>query len=217
MQSRDLAKVRDDLARDGWSCQRGNLQQLRTALALSNGWSPLQNRPGASRQSTTLRPFATADAPPHSLSAVYGMGRQPLHTDGAHIVDPPDVIVLHSKAPSTTPTVVHKPGWGLPECLTTGIFTVHGNHNTFLTPARTARRFRFDPVVMTPGDHHAREAIVYFERMRAPETVYSHDWSESDMLLFIDNRSALHARDAIASGDEGRRIERLALKVERLQ
>lgn len=214
MKAADLQVIRHELSREGWALREGSPRDLHFALAIGGTWAPVLNTIGGSRQSTVLRPYTTDDAPPRSLSAEYGLGAQPLHTDGAHLRNPPDVIVLHSEAPSETSTVIFSPPWNVPDYVSAGIFTVHANGPSFLSPARSSDRFRFDPVAMTPGDHLALATTEYFEDARARDDIHVHHWDRPNLLLFIDNKMSLHARNAVAQNDNERRIERIALQVE---
>ena len=63
-----------------------------------SGWAEVRPSPGDAPVSV-LRPAEASAAHPRSLSAPYGLGQQPLHTDGAHLPDPPDIVVLISSHP----------------------------------------------------------------------------------------------------------------------
>lgn len=195
-----MAAVRSDLESQGWSRQKGTLEDVRREASLDGLLSAAR---GLRSNERVLMPYEAAKAPRRSLSAVYGLGEQPLHSDGAHLRLPPDVVVLHSAAPTPTSTVVWTPAPRSDVALFTvvreGIFTVRGNGESFLAVACDRDRFRFDPVVMSPGDAFARETVAYLEaaRLRA----YVHLWDEPDLLLFIDNRRALHARNEVLDPD----------------
>lgn len=167
-----------------------------------------QARGGAG--TSLLKPSSRSEAPTRSLSAIYGFGAQPLHTDGAHLPVPPDLVVLHAAAPNSTSTVV----WRIPEHsaadLDHGVFVVHGGSSSFLAHARAGDRLRFDPGCMKAADHVARRVATYFEEARTAAHV--HRWMKADTVLFIDNRGALHARDAVADGDRARVLTRLTFR-----
>jgi len=202
-----MATVRSDLESQGWSRQEGTLEDLRRAASLDGLLSAAR---GTSSNERVLVPFEAAKAPRRSLSAVYGLGKQPLHSDGAHLRVPPDVVVLHSAAPTPTSTVVWTPAPrgdnALPAAARDGIFTVRGNGESFLAVARDRHGLRFDPVVMSPADAFARETIAYVDAARPRAEV--HLWDEPDLLLFIDNRRALHARNEVLDA-ETRSISRI--------
>jgi len=54
------------------------------AAARERGWEPVPTRPGEADRKT-LRPTPRLTAHPRSLGALYGLGAQPLHTDGGHL------------------------------------------------------------------------------------------------------------------------------------
>jgi len=147
------------------------------------------------------------------MSAQYGVNAQPLHTDGAHLRVPPDVVVLAAAEPNNTATILWSATSGgisdwHPEFAQFGIFTVRNGRDSFLAPAAEGARMRVDPVCMSPADGYARQAEEYFQAL----PTISHQWSSPDTLLVINNRLCLHARGAIAAGDEDRTLERLTFR-----
>jgi hypothetical protein len=203
----DLKAIQSDLDRQGWATATGSMTDVRRSLALTSLAVAVERGRGQSR---TLRPYTKDQAPPRSLSATVGLGEQPLHSDGAHLVSPPEVIVLASEAPSETATVVSHFDWSsLPNAVRDGIFTVRGNGISFLSVAWSVEGVRYDPGCMVPSDYLARETRDFFVAARANATV--HEWDTPNKLLFIDNRRTLHARNAVSDPDT-RTIERLALE-----
>lgn len=208
----DLAMVMAELSKSGSCSINGTLDQVRRA-AVVLGLS--ERRMKSDGSGNVMRPMELDKAPSRSLSAVFGLGRQPLHTDGAHLPDPPDIIVLYAEKPTPTPTSVWflaDVGWQLPDCVQHGVFTVRGNGRSFLSTAYSGQRFRVDPVCMSPADQLARRAAEYFEAQR--DLAKQHEWVSPHQLLFIDNRHALHGREAVVDDANSRVIERLALRVE---
>jgi hypothetical protein len=191
-----MSAVRADFRKQGWSRQRGSLDDVRRAASL-DGLRGAASRSGSNER--VLVPHDELRAPRNSLSAKYGLGEQPLHSDGAHLRLPPDVVVLHAAQPTLTSTVVWAPSYEAPNVLPVvawhGVFTVRGNGDTFLASVWDRDGLRFDPVVMSPGDAFARETVEYLTQARPRAHV--HEWDEPDLLLFIDNRRALHARDEV--------------------
>lgn len=208
----DLAKIRSELIASGWAVSIGAPEEVLSAIRRDGSWRELPNSPGATRQSTTLKPTTQAAAAPRSLSAVYGLSAQPLHTDGAHLEDRPDIIMLGCASTSTTNTLVHAPNpWEIPDFVRTGLFTVGGGKGKFLASAFD-EGFRFDPVMMRPADHLARRTVAYFEAQR--HLAHPHEWSTPNLLLFIDNKRCLHAREAVRGDSATRRVVRYAFKQE---
>ena len=210
----DLKDVRKQLAAQGFAVASGTLEDVERASRFENFFTAAPT--SSPRENLRLVPYTEEEAPPRSLSAVYGLSAQPLHTDGAHLLDPPAVIVLHSAHPTPTGTALRKPGskgphvQSLPESVREGIFTVRGNGIAFLAGASEGySRIRFDPVVMSPADAMARAAVEWFAEERAHALI--HMWDKDDQLLFIDNHRMLHAREAVEHDVDTRELSRLAL------
>jgi hypothetical protein len=173
---------------------------------------------------TELRPTTRDKARPRSLSASVGLGEQPLHTDGAHLAEPPDWLILYAEAPNQTPTLLWsplvrsagtprlRPGW--PEEADAGVFLVESGKDRFLATAeRPGGGFRYDPGCMTPCDERARHVA---RHLREAQThAEQHNWSEVNQVLVISNRFALHARAAVAEADAGRAVTRIAYRAEK--
>jgi len=139
-----------------------------------------------------------------SLSGRFGRGVFPLHTDGAHLLDPPDMVLLEFRQPtSLAPTLLFTPQLdevpsALSHALHQGVFDTGVGRTTFLTHAVTKQRMRFDPVIMAPRDALARLVTWFFGecigrsikyRARAP-----------GVTLIINNRRTLHGRAAVPDG-----------------
>lgn len=164
-----------------------------------------------------LRPVKIQDAPKRSLSAKYGTGPQPLHTDGAHLATPPDIVVLYGPAPSPVPTMLWRHDyWPSPievrDELAHGLFSVDDGMTRFLAPAYAGSRHRFDPGCMSPADSRARRVVDYFDGALASATRF--EWTEVDQVLVIDNRTVLHARGD-ARADPERELLRLMFRIEK--
>ncbi|WP_295818114.1 hypothetical protein [uncultured Microbacterium sp.] len=206
----DIDEILTDLRRDGWATANGKPADLSSALA-RHGYRSAHTQRGAARQ--ILRPLKIGDAPPRSMSARYGLDAQPLHSDGAHLRVPPDVVVLAAAEPNSTPTMLWSATFGgvsewHPEFAQYGTFTVRNGRDSFLAPAAEGARVRVDPACMSPADGYARQAEEYFQAL----PTIAHQWSLPDTLLIINNRLCLHARGAIVSGDEERALERLTFQ-----
>lgn len=208
----NLTDVEKELSAKGFAVRDGNLHSLNYASIDQRKWKTALQKSGATV--STLRPMSQEQAPTRTLSAVHGLGAQPLHTDGAHLRRMPDVIVLFAAAPSSTGTTIWKLDRDYPSAISNGVFTVRGNEGSFLAHAYANQRLRFDPVCMSPADQLAKEAKNFLENTR--EGAHTHAWSAGNTLLFIDNRKTLHGRDAVAdtADVESRIIERAAFYLE---
>ena len=203
-------------ASDSWALGVGTVYELRAAAA-RQGWAEVPMRSTDSALSA-LRPKSQADAAPNSLSAVHGLGEQPLHTDGAHLRRPPDWIALVVDQPNSTPTKL----WRLPRgsggvpwnALLNGIFLVSGGPDRFLTTSGDGRGVRYDPTCMVPCDQRAQRAAEFFSE--AEESAEDHPWHRPREILLINNRKALHGRRAVADTTDiaSRTVHRIGFTLE---
>lgn len=201
----------------GWVSGSGDVESIRKQAA-SLGWAEVAPRRGDTTVSV-LRPVVAAAAHPSSLSAAYGLGQQPLHTDGAHIQAPPDLLVFISERPSTTPTQLLRPNGAsrrkgeieIPlAALRHGMFLVRSGRDSFYAPVLSGSRYRYDPGCMTPCDVRALEVQGYFEEQLSRAS--AHEWSAAGQVLVVDNRRTLHARSAVAESDAERELTRIAFR-----
>ncbi|MFC6152342.1 hypothetical protein [Nocardioides yefusunii] len=210
-----LNEVRDK----GYGVFKGGLSVLERDIDGSVRVIP--NRRTSSPRIERLRPTPADKAQQRSMSRVHGLGEQPLHTDGAHLETPPDVVLLSCPTRSEIPTRFARfvpPTLGSQPMgdLVHGLFIVDSGSDSFLAPIldfnREGHAVRYDPVCMTPGDPRACRAMAAVKEC-LPE-VHEFEWNEPGLVLALDNRRYLHAR-ADASNEPERTLERLALRVER--
>lgn len=194
----DLQEAATVARRDGWCTLTGSVEEVRSA-GLRYGWREVPNRASGPSVSV-LRPTSQAAAHPRSLSAIHGLDKQPLHTDGAHIRHPPDIVVLVATNPTPVPTLVRRifrstgraEVW--PPHLDDGVFLVQSGRDSFYTTARMDRGVRFDPGCMTPCDQRARELSDYFVHLS--DGAEEHQWTAANQVLVVDNRRTVHGRAA---------------------
>lgn len=193
----------------GWAWGIAAADEVK-AQGQSIGWIPRVSR--GSGESEELRPIKASHAHPASLSAIYGMGPQPLHTDCAHLEQPPRWLLLMSVTSSEVPTCLWTTALDeatpeVREAMFNGIFTIVSGQRSFLAPAQSQQLMRFDPGCMRPSDGLANRA---WEFLSARDSaVVSHHWSAPHMFLLIDNHRALHGRGD-ATSEPGRVLERVA-------
>lgn len=161
-----------------------------------------------------LRPAPVSDARRSSLSAIYGVGAFPLHTDGAHLRDPPDVVVLEatSVCGQGVPTLFLRPGdlsSDLSDALDHGVFLVGCGRNAFQANARQGTRLRFDPGCMRPLDGRARFVAEYFDAAR--RDAYRHHWQDG-VVVVIDNEQVVHGRAEVPQEHRTRELRRIMLR-----
>lgn len=207
-----LARLVEEALENGWAVGNGSLQQIKYQSSLIGHEIVSSRKAGPLNE--LLKPTDQGHAPRQSLSATYGRGEQPLHTDGAHHVQPPEVVLLSVARTSDVPTLLWRFRTGeLPEGtlddLRHGLFTVRSGKDSFLAPALEGHRLRLDPGCMDAGDHRARRVLAFLESIR--DEADRHTWVLPDTVLAIDNRRVLHAR-ASTDGEPGRAMHRVTLK-----
>jgi hypothetical protein len=198
--------------KEGWAAGSGLLPLLRHE-ARSLGWSEVTFR-SSDPPVTSLRPVDSGEARPNSLSFRYGKAAQPLHTDGAHLAEPPDFVLLAAEKASKVPTllwrcqIIH---YQLPSYkdLVHGVFLVRNGSESFFRTAVSGLDLRYDPGCMVPGDQRARRAANFFADVT--KSPAEHHWDAPGKVLLIDNRRVLHAR-ASAEDEPGREIQRVAFR-----
>lgn len=202
----------ESVQRKGWDTFNGTIAQLRMqAQAIKAVEVPIRRGDPAL---SLLKPTDKADAHPSSLSSKYGAGAQPLHTDGAHLLLAPDLLVLSCESTSAVPTKVWKrgnpfsPPW--PQYLRHGMFLVMNGKDSFFAPAYADLRLRYDPGCMVPCDARSRQVVAYFDDCMADAE--DQVWDSPGKVLVIDNRKVLHARSSAVDEPE-RQIQRLALRL----
>lgn len=94
--------------------------------------------------------------------------------------------------------------------LSHGMFLVHSGRDSFYAPVIAGGRWRYDPGCMTPCDTRARHVAEYLAAQLAGARTW--EWAQAGQVLVIDNRSVLHARAAVADGDEDRELTRVAFR-----
>lgn len=208
----DLAKPVSELGSDsdlrnmacaalsrGWSACTGDITTA-AVRAERLGWTTAPSRLGG-RGLETLHATDQAGAHRNSMSARAGLGKQPLHSDGAHHRVPPDLVLLAVKGVSEVPTFLWPLGmdgeapW---DALRNGLFSVRGGSQRFLTPALQDGLLRFDPTCMTPEDSQARESARFLSNRLG--SAVRHSWDRPRTILLINNRRVLHARDSVPLG-----------------
>jgi alpha-ketoglutarate-dependent taurine dioxygenase len=215
----DLRELEETARRHGWATASGSMEEVRAAAAIL-GWKETPTRIGESAVAN-LRPMTQQEAPSRSLSATYGLGAQPLHTDGAHLAIPPDRVVLWAQEPNETPTLL----WTMPPdsnehaasraWLDHGVFLVDNGRDSFFTSAATSGGFRFDPGCMVACDQRSRRLAMFFEE--ALVEAHSHHWETPEQVLLINNRTTLHARAALSDQDRSRSLVRIAFNTRQSQ
>ena len=194
---------------DGWSTVDVTFDAI-LGIAEWCDISMIPTRPGDGPVGV-LRPSTVATANPRSLSSRFGLGSFPLHTDGAHLGSPPDLVVLASlglgEAGETLlhPLHLRRLTERQQLCMQNGLFQVRRGPTAFFSPAVDREgNVRYDPVCMSPLDSLARYVRDWLADEQ--EKVHRHSWVGTSQVLLIANRKCLHGRAEVASGRALRRV-----------
>ena len=148
---------------------------------------------------TFLKP--RSDGIGQSLSGRHGFGEFPLHTDGAHLKEPPDYLILIAPKTRSTPTMVADPRDLLDlssECVKQAVFSFRRRERVFnlhfLNSRKGSSFIRYNPDIMTPKNSAARSIQCIMSELRT--RAFQLHWDKY-ALLVLDNRSMLHGRAQI--------------------
>lgn len=169
-----------------------------------------------------LRPVDRVHARRNSLSARFGLGLQPLHTDGAYMPSPPRLILFECLSPGeqTCGTRILQPdlqqlaqrdqsvlrhsGWVAAASARKRMYC-----SVLETLPLSAIRLRFDPCCMTNSyvANALTEAVRELSSISSETSIHldGGDW------LLVDNWRVLHGRDDGAHLSPGRRLKRTYL------
>lgn len=203
--------------RDGWCLLNRSVSAVAASVlpqaGSSTGLRAIPHRTGKN-VIAELCPTKPAAAAQRSLSASYGQGEFPLHTDGAYMTQPPEFVLLElvgGPKSSVPTTLVHLRtiiAAGSRADLELGMFRVqeHGGTASYL-PALKAGRIRFDANCMVAADPRSRRVASAVQEL---EVEHEHYWDSSGATLVIHNWTVLHARGD-ATGEPDRKLHRLLL------
>lgn len=163
-----------------------------------------------------LTPKREQDARPSTISAHYGLGEFPWHSDGAVDKDPPRYILMRAgtvTADSATTDILDLRSLGEGEMLkkySRLSLLVSARNFSYVAPFVMRRNgvmcAKWDPLRTTPTGKRAEEFLS--EVPTAPPTAVHH-WQPSDVLI-IDNWRCLHRRSAATASP--REIHRIVVK-----
>ena len=211
------------LWRSGWcvveDCTSAHLVDLANELG-----KPVSLAAGTLTKS--LFPKSKDDAPMNSMSALFGLGAFPLHTDMAHWHRPARYVLLRSvSSTSNTPTLVLDTEDFFTEELreewARSVWKIKKIRCPFLSTivsSSSRESFRWDPCCMFPFNKAAKELKpVIAETLEGALRTYGHavEWSSPGMALVLDNWRVLHARPAIVDKTERRELQRIVVRGDR--
>lgn len=152
-----------------------------------------------------LEPRSPDEAHPRSLSATYGLGPFPLHTDGAHLRRPPEFTLLEATEETEVPTLVFDLRsaallTGVEHAFRNGVFVVGRGASSFYSHALDEDgNVRYDPGCMFPVDPPAR--VVRSWLQEAASSAQEHHWKLGTTLV-IANRRCLHGRPDVTENPD---------------
>jgi hypothetical protein len=181
--------------------------------------NPIRGRAG--RKIEPLIPTKQTGANAKSLSVVHGLGSFPMHTDGAHLLQPPRFVVLVCASPGTAPvptTLLRSRDLHTTEqerdLLEAAPFLVRNSRRSFYSTicSRSRPFIRFDEGCMVPQGKEA-QASAWLIAHRAKEVgVTAVHWRIGDVLI-IDNWNVLHGRGlAGTQASPDRKLFRLSVQ-----
>jgi len=172
--------------------------------------NPIQGRAG--RTIEPLIPTRQTRANAKSLSVVYGLGSFPMHTDGAHLPQPPRFVVLVCASPGRDPaatTLLRFRDLHATEheraLLEAAPFLIRNSRRSFYSTicSRSRPFIRFDEGCMAPQGKDAEASAKLIAHQATEAGVTAMHWRIGDVLI-IDNWNVLHGRgldDTQASSD----------------
>lgn len=163
-----------------------------------------------------VKPLAADDAHPRSLSARYGLGVLPFHTELSHRPRPCRYLLLGCVNPGSPATATMLLDWRTlsfsrdelsileeaPVLVRTGRRSFY---STIMAPGGAF--LRFDPGCLEALDERGRKAIRLIEDRVACAPSVAYDWRRGDILI-IDNWRVLHGRGPSDHGS-GRCLARI--------
>jgi Taurine catabolism dioxygenase TauD, TfdA family len=190
--------------KDGWLKSTvveigGDLHATAETIAKNLG-KPINGRAG--KKIEPLIPTKQTGAHAKSLSVVHGLGSFPMHTDGAHLPQPPRFVVLVCASPGTAQvptTLLRFRDLHVTEhdrtLLEAAPFLVRNGRRSFYSTicSRSRPFIRFDEGCMAPQSKEGEASARLIERRSAEIGVTAVHWLIGDVLI-IDNWNVMHGR-----------------------
>jgi hypothetical protein len=207
----DMRDLKDRVIAEGWQClsvNRADLSDQIHKLAWHLG-RPLRGRKGGLVEQLT--PTRCESAELRSLSAIHGQTSFPLHTDGAHLLEPPRFLILACTelGSAPMPTVMARfkdlkiDDQEKARCAA-GVFLIKNGRRSFYSSVYDPSRLfiRFDQGCMFPANEEAQHVTQLISK-RLGEVRSAIHWQKG-LVVIIDNWCVLHGRGlghSIASTD----------------
>lgn len=209
------------LAERGWSCHSGEgMDRGSIVRELGQLGDRLGRRvPGrAGSLEEVVEPRPVDDAHPRSLSARYGLGTLPFHTELSHRTRPCRYLLLGCIDPGSPTSATTLLDWrtlrfsreDLNLLEEAPVLVRTGRRSFYSTILATGRAFlRYDAGCLEALDERGQKAMRLVENRIAGAHSYAHHWRQGDILI-IDNWRVLHGRSPSDRGS-GRRLARILI------
>lgn len=221
----EVDKIGRELSLHGWTVAPFNGDQSRFLSFANSFGDPIPSR----RDGTLvdiLVPSLQQDAPPRSMSAIFGEGAFPYHTDAAYLRIPPKYVLLRvvrGQECTRDTLLIDTKNINLSASeerrIRNEVWLVNGGRGRFYSPIinidmiEAVSIVRYDLNCMRPVTRHADESGRAFwgALQNAPRMAFS--WRDG-IILLIDNWRMLHARGPKPSFLENDRVlERILISV----
>jgi L-asparagine oxygenase len=197
------AELRREVLHFGW-CRLDADPELSVLEIANTLGDPVPSRRGGPLIDL-LRILPSSEARTRSLSAIYGQGGFPWHTDMAHLRVPPRFSIIRSLSkPGVRPTLLIDSQYIYQEpadkaALRSELWLVNGGRGRFLTPILNDTIisgeyvFRYDEAVMRPLDPLTRRSVQLMRTLVHREPSITIEWNRG-LCVVLDNWRFLHAR-----------------------
>jgi len=213
-----ISSIRREVEKCGMTLVRG-VQDSNSLIDLARGLGSLIENPDGNPLKV-LRVVGSETARPNTLSASFGRGRFPLHTDTAFWSLPARFLVLRASGDLRRPTTVcpfHEifalAGERLLKAVQKSVWTLKTRTGTVYSEmefrcidGQLGRRY--DRQCMNPANTSAKEVHEYLSSGTFSDLVREITWAD-DLALVIDNWRVLHGRGPEPVGEEERALERI--------
>jgi hypothetical protein len=219
----DMDNLAARVLRDGWFkstvTEMGHAMHSAPENIARRLGDPVRGRAG--QKIEALIPTEQARANAKSLSVVHGLGSFPMHTDGAHRLQPPRFVVLVCASPGKSPvptTLIRFRDLQVSASEQAGLeaapFLVRNGRRSFYSTICSASRMfiRYDAGSMVPQGSES-EASLKLIAQRANEVGFTLvHWRTGDVLV-IDNWNVLHGRGlGVSEASSDRKLLRVSVQ-----
>jgi hypothetical protein len=213
----DCVCDRAELESQGWAGLKVDDPEQMHRIAVSLGPVMANRRTGVAF--TDLAPYESNSAPTGSMSSLVGTSEQPMHTDGAHLHEPPRYIAFLCLNPGEVPCptqiwqidvlrlqqnwplLLSDPNWIFDDCFNPPFYS------PILQRHKDSLKIRFDPCCMRPATHSRLRVLDALKELKHHAHAFYVDWQQGTAII-IDNWRCLHGRGAGSMNSPSRHLRR---------